>query len=123
MPASLQFLASDGTTVITTDNEGAIPSPGSSTATKYFVKNVGDVQCTNLVLSLVQVGSNDGVLYALIAPDSGGSPGTFGTSNITIGTLAAGASQAFWAKSTLTAGLTPNNNPRRWTIHAAGNSL
>lgn len=123
MPASLEFLAADGTTVITTDNEGAIPSPGSSTATKYFVKNVGDVSCTNLTLTIQQVGSNDGSLYALIAPDSGGSPGTFATTPITVGTLAAGASQAFWAKSSLTAGLTPNNNARRWNIHAEGNSL
>ncbi len=123
MPAILEFLASDDSTVITTDNEGAIPSPGSCAATKYFVKNVGDVDCTSLVLSIEQVGANDGALFALLAPDVSGAPGTFGIADINVGTLAVGSSQAFWARSTLTAGLTPNNNLRRWNIHAEGNTL
>lgn len=118
MSAILQFLDSDNSTVITTLDEGSIASPGSSANKKLYVKNNGDQTAQGTTVSIEQIGTNDGSLYALIALDSGGSPGTFGTSQISLGNITAGSSVALWAKITLITGLTSAANPRRFNLTA-----
>lgn len=123
MPAILEFLASDNSTVITTLDIGNVDSPGTSSQTKLFLKNVGDQSATSTTIAIQPIGTNDGSAFALIAPDSGGSPGTFQNSPLTVGTLAAAAEFTFWTECTLVAGLVPDGNPRRFTLHAQGTSI
>lgn len=122
MSAILQFLDSDDSTIITTTTLGNVDSPGTSTQKKLFLKNTGDQTSTSTTIAIQAVGTNDGSAFALIAPDSGGSPGTFGTSDLSVGTLAAGAQYVFWTECSLVAGLSPDGNLRRYTLHAAGTS-
>lgn len=123
MSASLEFLDSDNTTVITTLNQGNIATPGSSSNKKLYVKNNGDVTAQSVTVALEQVGSNDGYLYEQIATDSGGTPGTFGTTDISLGSIAASASTAFWVKVSLITGLTADSNPRRSNLVAQALTL
>jgi hypothetical protein len=114
------MLDSDGATVLTTLNLGNVATPGSTSAHKLFVQNFGTSAATGVVVSINQVGTNDGSTYAQIAPDSGGSPGTFGTGNVTLGTINALATSPFWVEVVLPAGLTADANPRRFNLVATG---
>lgn len=123
MSAILEFLNSDNSTVITTLDIGNVASPGASSQTKLFLKNIGDQSATATTIAIQPLGTNDGSAFALIAPDSGGSPGTFSNATLSVGTLAAAAEYAFWTEVTLVAGLSPDGNPRRFNLHAEGTSV
>jgi hypothetical protein len=118
MPAAIRFKDTDGTTVITTVNLSRIDSPGSSSNKLVYADNEGDQSAENVVVTLEQVGNNDGYLYALEAADSGGSPGVFGTSSVSLGTILAGQKKAFWFKATLPSGVTADNNDRIFNMLA-----
>lgn len=120
MSAALRFLDSDGATVITTVDLGDIATPGSSANKKLFAQNFGTSAATSVVVSIEAVGTNDGDDYAKIAPDLSGSPGTFGTGDVSLGTIAALAKVAFWTQAVLPAGLTADANPRRFRLDARG---
>jgi hypothetical protein len=120
MSANLQFLASDNATVITTLNLGSIASPGSSTQTKLYLQNTGTTSADSTTITIEQIGTNDGSIYALLAPDAGGTPGVFGTSPLSVGSIAALGEVPFWTEVTLVAGLSPNNNPRRFNLQGQG---
>jgi hypothetical protein len=123
MSASIRFLDSDGVTVITTEDLASILTPGSSSNHQLYVENVGDQIAQSVSVTNEAVGTNDGVDYALLAPDVAGSPGAFATSAVSLGDIAAGAKQAFWAKATLVAGLSAEGNTREYKIHAAGSTI
>jgi hypothetical protein len=40
-----------------------------------------------------------------------------------LGDIAAGTSEAFWAKATLVAGLSAEGNTREYKIHASGSTI
>lgn len=71
-------------------------------------------------MSIEAIGTNDGDDYAKIAEDLGGSPGTFGTADVALGTIAPLATVAFWTEAVLPSGLTADNNPRRYRLDATG---
>jgi hypothetical protein len=123
MPASLVYLDTDASTVITTEDLASILSPGSSANKRLFVKNVGDQTGQSVTVTIEAVGTNDGDDYALLAPDLGGSPGAFSTSPLSLGNIAAGAMQGFWLKVTLVAGLSAEGNTREFKLHAAGSTI
>lgn len=123
MSAQLEFFDSDGSTIITTYNLGSVATPGSSTNKKFFVDNFGDQTAQSLTVSLEAVGTNDGDDYALLATDSGGSPGSFGVGPISLGNLSASTSIAFWTRVTLPSGITPDGNPRRYNLLASALSI
>jgi len=123
MSATLEFLNTDNSTVITTLDIGNVASPGSSTQTKLFLKNVGDQSATSTTIAIQAIGTNDGSAFALMAPDSGGSPGTFVNTDLSVGTLAAGSEYTFWVLVQTVAGLAPDGNPRRYNLHAAGQTI
>lgn len=120
MPAELRILDDDGTTVVTTTNEGSVATPGSSTAKKFFVNNFGTGDATEVTITPEAFGTNDGIDYLYIAPDSSGSPGTFTQDPIVVGTIAPLASVPFWIQVVHPSGLTADNNPRRANVVAAG---
>lgn len=120
MSASLRILDSNGTTVITTVDAGDIATPGSSANKKLFVQNFGTSAATAVVVSIEPVGTNDGDDYAKIAPDLSGSPGTFGTTDVSLGTIAPLATAPFWTQVVLPGGLTADANPRRFRLDATG---
>lgn len=116
MPAQLRVLEDDQTTVVTSDNMGNVPTPGTSTETQYYVNNFGTVNATSVIVSIEAFGTNDGDDYTQIAEDVAGSPGTWGQSDIDLGTIAPLASEPFWVRVSQPAGLTADNNPRRSKI-------
>lgn len=120
MSASLRMLDSDGTTVITTVDVGDVATPGSSAEKKLFVQNFGTSDAVGVVVSIEAVGTNDGDDYAKIAEDLSGSPGTFGTADVSLGTIAPLASEPFWTQVVLPGGLTADANPRRFRLDATG---
>lgn len=123
MSAALQFLDSDGVTVITTKNSGNIPSPGQSSQFKVFLQNTGNQTAQSLTVSIQAIGTNDGNIYAQLALDNGGVPGTFGTSPLSLGNLTAGSSVPFWFQEVLPAGVTADNNQRRYSIQYSATTL
>lgn len=120
MPATLRVLDSDGSTVITTLNLGSVSTPGSTSGHKCFVNNNGTATAQSVSLTIEQVGTNDGNSYLQTAPDSGGSPGTWGQTSISLGDIAVSASVAFWVRVVLPSGLTADGNPRRVNVKASG---
>jgi len=123
MPAALRFLEDDESTITTSEALGNVQSPGTSTPIKRFIENFGDQDAEDLILTIVQVGNNDGDDYAQIAPDSGGSPGTWTTSPIVFGTLPDSATAPFWVRANVPAGRTADNNPRRFDLDATALSV
>lgn len=123
MAASIRFLDTDGSTVITTEDLGSILSPGSSSNKLLYVENNGDQTATDVEVSIEQIGTNDGDDYALLAPDVALSPGAFSTSPVSLGDIAAGDKEPFWAKVTLVAGLSAQGNTRQFKLHAAGATI
>lgn len=123
MSAALEYLDSDGVTVITAKNSGNIPSPGQSSQFKVFLKNTGDQTAQGLTVTIVQIGTNDGNSFAQIAPDNGGTPGTFGTSPLSLGNLAAGATVALWFQEVIPAGISADNNPRKYDLKYSATTL
>lgn len=118
MPAQLRILDSDGTTVITSENFGNIATPGSSASTKFFVQNFGTSAALSVTIGIEAIGTNDGEDYTQIAEDIAGAPGTFGQTDLSLGTIAPLASVPFWVRVVQPAGLTADNNPRRANIVA-----
>lgn len=118
MPADLRILDSDQTTPIVTLSEGDITTPGAATSKLLYVENFGDADATSLTVTCEQVGTGDGINFAQLALDSGGSPGTWTTSPLSLGTLAASATVPFWARASVPAGRTADNNPRRYDLVA-----
>jgi hypothetical protein len=123
MSAQLRFLDTDGTTVITSLNVGNIASPGSLADKQLWVENFGDATAQGVTAALVAVGTNDGEDYAYLAPDSGGSPGSFVQTTLSLGDIASLAKIALWTKVTLPSNLTADNNPRRYNIRASGATI
>lgn len=123
MSAAARFLDTNGVTVITTDDEGNLATPSTSTPKKVWVENFGDQSLQTTILTITAVGTNDGSTYLKIAPDSGGSPGTFVTTPLSLGTIVAGAKVAVWFKIQLPSGLTPDMNQRHGSLVAAGVSV
>lgn len=121
MPAQLRILDDDETTVITSDNLGNIPTPGTSSDQKYFVNNFGTSASLETVVTIEAFGTNDGDDYTQIAEDNAGVPGTFSQDPVELGTIAPLTSAPFWARVAQPAGLTADNNPRRANLVA--NSL
>ena len=120
MAASLRMLDTDGTTVITTTDQGNVATPGSSAAKKLFVQNFGTTNATNVVVGIEAFGTNDGDDFGYLAPDVAGAPGTFAQTDVTLGTIAPLASSPFWMRVIQPAGLTADLNPRRFNIVADG---
>lgn len=112
------MLDSDGTTVITSDNLGNIPTPGSSDPTKYYVNNFGTSDSQDTEVTIETFGTSDGANYTYLAPDVAGSPGTFSQDPVSLGTIAPLASAPFWARTVQPTGLTADNNPRRVNVVA-----
>lgn len=84
------------------------------------MQNFGTTDAVGVTVSIETVGTNDGETYAKIAEDLGGSPGTFGTDDVDLGTIAPLATEAFWTEAVLPSGLTADNNPRRYRLDATG---
>ena len=120
MAASLQILDTNGTTVITSKSLGNIATPGSSSTIKLFVQNIGTTSATSVTVARSAFGTSDGDDFTYIANDVAGSPGTFGQTTITLGTIAALASTPFWVQIVQPAGLTADDNPRRVNVVATG---
>lgn len=116
MSASVRFYDTDEVTVITVINVGNVPSPSTSNPHKVFVNNNGDQTAQSVTVSIEQVGTNDGSVYGQIAPDVGGSPGTFVTTPLTLANIVAGASTPIWFREVVVSGVTPDNNPRRYNL-------
>jgi len=87
---------------------------------QLFVDNFGDQTAEDVTVTITAVGTNDGDDYAQIALDSGGSPGTWGTSDLSLGDIAASSDSPFWVRVILPTGLTADQNPRRFEIDAEG---
>jgi hypothetical protein len=119
MSAILQILDTDESTVLTSINEGNIETPETTTAVKRFVKNNGDETAEETEIELVTVGTNDGVDYAYLAEDLGGTPGSFQQTPVSLGTISAGSTVAFWMRESVPAGRTADNNVRRFDLRAA----
>jgi hypothetical protein len=119
MPAALRFYDTDGSTVITTYDFTTVASPGQTANKKFYVENFGDQIAQSTTITIEAVGTNDGDDYAQTALDSGGSPGTFGTSQLSLGDIAAGIKVAFWSRVVLPSGVTADNNTRRYNLTGA----
>lgn len=118
MPAQLRILSSDGTTVVTSDNLGNVATPGTDGPTKYFVNNFGTSAALSVTVGIEAIGTNDGDDYTQIAVDIAGAPGSFGQTDLSLGTIAPLSSVAFWVRVVQPAGLTADNNPRRANVVA-----
>lgn len=116
MSANIQFLDTDGVTVITLISAGNVASPSTSAAHKVFVNNNGDQTAQTITVTIEQIGTNDGSIYGQIAPDSGGAPGTFQTTPLTLSNIAASGSTPIWFREVVVSGVTPDNNPRRYNL-------
>ena len=103
---------------ITTTNFGSLVPGGSAQAYKYYINNVGNSSATNVQISVTRIAQNDAIDYVSIAPDVAGNPGTYSANLLNVGTLAAGASYAFWVRVTVPSGVTPAGNPRLFDIQA-----
>jgi len=114
MAANIQ-IQDDALDPITTFPFGTIDD-GSNAAYKFYVKNTGDTSATSVSATAVRVDGSDGVDFVLLALDSGGNPGTYTASALSLGTIAAGASVAVWAKVTVPSGASPVGNPRQFTL-------
>jgi hypothetical protein len=123
LSATLRIYDTDGSTVITTLTLGNITSPGASSDKKIYVNNFGDQTAQSVTLAIVAVGTNDGSLYAYTAPDSGGSPGTFAQTTLSLGNITAGSSIAVWTRANLVSNLTADGNPRRYNLLASGTTI
>lgn len=118
MSASIRFLNDDGSEVITTLPLGNVDSPETSDNEKVLVENFGDLDAEQVTITLVQVGTNDGDDYAKLAEDISGSPGTFATDPLALGTIAPLERVAIWTRVELPSGLTADANPRRYDLKA-----
>lgn len=120
MPAALRLIASDGTTVVSSVNEGTVV--GSWGGTLYYLENYGDQSWTAGTLALAAIGSNDGIGMGSFAPDVSGAPGSYQTAPLTVPTLAPLARYGFWLKTVVPGGTTSDANPRRFNLFATGTS-
>jgi hypothetical protein len=120
MAAALRFFAADGTTVITSLYLGSVGSPGASGSQQVILENFGDGGAANLSLSIQPVPNVDGSEWGLIAPDVGGSPGTFVAGPLSLATLQPNERVAFWTKSSVSSGQAAQAIPRRYQIVASG---
>lgn len=116
MAATIE-LENDAGSPITSFDWGAILD-NANEAFKFFAKNTGDQNATSVLLSVQRLNQNDGLDFALIAPDVGGNPGSYTASPLNIGTMIPGASVAFWVKVTVPSGTTPGGNPRQFYAQA-----
>ncbi len=121
MPANLIFTI-DGTVQETAINLGAVPSPGTSVATRLILANVGDTAAGNLSVSVPILFGNDGNQWARLAPDVSGVPGPFTAGPLTLNPLQPGQQVALWTEADIQAGLTPSGNPRRYKVIVNGAS-
>lgn len=122
MSAQFRIFASDQQTVITTENLGNILSPGSSSNVKMYLQNFGNQTANSVLISINPLAGNDGNLYAYLAVDSNGSPGPFGPGPLSVGSSSVLSMTPFWTNVQLIAGLTPDGNPRRYSIVCSGTS-
>lgn len=120
MPATLRVIDTDGSTIITAINFGNVDTPGETSDKLIYVENFGDETAQDVSFTLEAVGTNDGDDWALIAADSGGSPGSYDTTAIDLGDILSLNRVAVWAKVALPSGLTSDNNPRRFNLKASG---
>ncbi len=117
MPATL-IIENDAMTPVNTVNFGSV-SGGGIQQIRLLLTNTGTVTATSVVLALTRITINDGVDYTLLAPDVSGAPGTFGTTPLTPGTLAAGGQYWFWVKVSVPVGASPQGNPRSFNIQTS----
>jgi len=108
MAASIAWRDSDNATVITSWTSGALLPQGQrySVATgswkKFYVYNDGDVDFSDVVVDIGQVGTDEGYNDAIIAPDDGsGAPDTAnqkvaGDGGVDLGALSQGNSTPIW---------------------------
>lgn len=114
MAANLIFL-DDTLAPISTENFGSIVG-GASTQLKLYISNTGTTTASATVLKQIRQASNDGVSYVECAVDSGGSPGSYTTNDISFGTILAGVNVPFWVKVALPNGVSPAGNPRLFNL-------
>lgn len=107
----------DAEVTITSDNFGAIAGD-AYVQHKFCAKNTGDQDATSVVISISRLSGNDGLDYVLLAPDSGGNPGSYATADLVVGTMVPDAEYWFWVKVTIPLGATPAGNPRQFNILA-----
>jgi hypothetical protein len=119
MGATLRFLDTDETTVVTTVSLGRAISPGLSSNRKLFLHNNGDGPAEDIVISLATSNDSDGVDYALLAEDVGGIPQPFETTDLSVDSLPSGETYPFWTRATMVTGVTPDNNTREYSLSAA----
>lgn len=117
MSANVEIMTDAGDPA-TSFNWGAIPD-GSSEEYQFFAENTGDQNASSVLVSLARLNQNDGVDFALIAPDVGGNPGVYAASPLSFGTLAPTDSTPFWVKVTVPVGTTPGGNPRQFDVVAS----
>jgi hypothetical protein len=104
---------------ITSANFGSLTPGTTAIAYKYYLANVGDAVASSVQVQATRIASNDGVDYVQIAPDVAGNPGTYSANLLNVGTLAAGASYAFWVQVSVPNGVSPAGNPRLFSISAS----
>lgn len=116
MAATLE-LQDDTRSPITAWPFGAV-ADGGSEQFKFFVANVGDSNALSTTISIQTISQNDGINFVQLAPDLSGNPGTFSPNPLVLGTLGSGVAVAFWVKTAVGNGVTPQGNPRYFKIGA-----
>lgn len=108
MAASIAWRDSDNATVITSWSSSALLPQGQKYSVttgswkKFYVYNDGTVDFTNVTVDIAQVGSDQGYLDAIIAPDDGsGAPDTAnqavaGDGGVSLGAMTQGTSTPIW---------------------------
>lgn len=108
-------LEDDAGNPITSYNWGAVQN-GVPANYKFQAANTGDQNALSVILSLQRLNQNDGIDFALIAPDVGGNPGTFAASSLSLGTLTPNQVVPFWVQVSPPTGTTPAGNPRGFNV-------
>lgn len=108
MPAQITLYDSDGTTPLTSVTLTSIAIPFGYKLSdvlgnwkKLYYKNTGDTYFSNVVVDILQSGSDVAYNYAKIAPDLSGAPNVGsavgpGAGGLNLGSLAVNASTPIW---------------------------
>ena len=122
MSVIITWKNTDNSTVITSNSIPTAIPLGSDLATaagswkKLWVANSGTTAATNVNIDVVQSGTDPSWNYAEIAPDLSGAPDTankkiHGQGGVNLGSLASGASKAFWLNIVLPSNATVATHP------------
>lgn len=108
MAASIAWRDTDNTTVITSWSSSALLPQGQKYSVttgswkKFYVFNDGTVDFTSVIIDIAQVGTDNGYLDAVIAPDDGsGGPDvanqvSAGVGGVNLGAMTQGTSIPIW---------------------------